>query len=66
MTISNISSKAIGSVVTKLHVEPSEADGQKICSNRPAHMINMATMPIYRKNFKNLRLQNEWIDGLKT
>ena len=30
-------------------------DGEmNICSNGPSHMTNMATMPIYGKNLKNL------------
>ena len=49
MTISNISSKAAGPIVTKSHLEPPGADGTKICSNRIVHMTNMATTPIYGK-----------------
>ena len=41
MTVSNISTKATGPVVTKFHVEPPWAEGTKICSNCPGHMINM-------------------------
>ena len=33
MTISNISSKATGPIVTKSHLEPPEAEGTKLCSN---------------------------------
>ena len=33
MTISNISSKATGPIVTKSHLEPPWAEGTKICSN---------------------------------
>ena len=50
MTISNISPKATGPVVTKFHVEPPGAEGMKICSNFAGHMTNMATMPIYGEN----------------
>ena len=49
MTISNISSKATGPIVTKSHLEPPGADGTKICSNRIVHTTNMATTPIYGK-----------------
>ena len=52
MTVSNISSKATEPIVTKFHVEPPGAEGMKICSNCPGHMINMATTPIYGKNPK--------------
>ena len=30
------------------------------------HMTNMAVMPIYGKNLKNLLLQNQWTDDLET
>ena len=66
MTISNISSKATGPIVTKSHLEPTGAEGTKICSNRIVHVTNMATTPIYGKFFKNLQLQNQLIDGLET
>ena len=36
MTVLNISSKAIGSIVTKFHIEPHWAEGRKVCSNSPA------------------------------
>ena len=38
MTISNISSKATGLLVTKFHVKPPEGFGMIICSNCPGHM----------------------------
>ena len=41
MTISNISLKATGPIVTKSHLEPPGADGKKICSNCIVHMKNM-------------------------
>ena len=49
MTISNISSKATGPIVTKSHLEPPGADGTKICSNFIVYMTNIATTPIYGK-----------------
>ena len=41
--------KATGPTETKSHLEPSGADGTKICSNPIVHMTNMATTPIYGK-----------------
>ena len=41
MKISNISSEASGPVVTKFYVEPSGAEGTKICPKGPGHMTNM-------------------------
>ena len=38
----------------------------KIYTNEFGHMTNMAAMPINGKNFKNLLLQNQWTDDLKT
>ena len=49
-TISHISSKAIGQIVNKFHVEALGGKETKICSNGPSHMNNMATMPIYGNN----------------
>ena len=67
MTVSNISSKATGSNVTKFLVECPWAEGMKICTNRQGHMTNMATMPIYGKNLsKNLLPQNQLSNGLET
>ena len=66
MTISNISFKATGPVVTKSHLEPSGADGTKICSNRIVHTTIMAPDQYMVKSFKNLQLQNHLIDGLAT
>ena len=51
MTISNILPKATGRIVPNSHLEPPGAEGMKICSNHPGHMTNMATTPIYGKNF---------------
>ena len=39
--------------------------GMKICSNGPGHMTNMAAMPIYGKNLKNLLLLNQTAMTLK-
>ena len=39
-------------IEAKFHVEPPWDRGMKICSNGLCHMTNMATMPIYGKNFK--------------
>ena len=47
MTISNISSKATGPNITKFLVEPPGVEEMKMFTNRPGHMTNMATMPIY-------------------
>ena len=38
----------------------------KTYTNEKGHMTNMATMPIYAKNLKNLLLQNQKIDDLET
>ena len=38
----------------KFHVEPPCDGGMKIYSNGPGHMTNMATMPIYGKNFTKI------------
>ena len=48
--ISNNSSNNTELTVTKFHLEPSGAEGTKICSNHPDHMTKMATMPICGKN----------------
>ena len=42
----HISPEVTGPIVTKFYVEPSGAEGTKICSNGPGHMTNMATMPV--------------------
>ena len=64
MTVSNITSKATGPVLTKFDKKPSGFEGMKICSDRPGHMTNMAATPIYGKSFENLLLQTKidsWI-----
>ena len=38
----------------------------KINTNELGHMINMAAMPIYGKNLKNLLLQNQLTNDLET
>ena len=38
----------------------------KIYTNDLGHMTNMAAMPIYGKNLKNLLLQNQCTDDLET
>ena len=38
----------------------------KIYINEMGHMTNMAAMPIYGKNLKNLLLQNQYTDDLET
>ena len=49
MTVSNISPKATGPIVTKFHMEPPKTEGRKVCSKSPGHMINMAAMPVHEK-----------------
>ena len=44
MAVSNTCSEATRPVVTKFYIEPSGAEGTKICSNGPGHMTNMAAM----------------------
>ena len=43
---------------TKAHMKAYGRMGMKIYTNELGHMINMAGMPIYGKNLKNL-LQNQ-------
>ena len=38
----------------------------KVYTNELGHMTNMAAMPIYGKNLKNLLLQNQSTDDLET
>ena len=38
----------------------------KIYTNELGHMTNMAAMPIYGKNLKNLHLQNQKTNDLET
>ena len=66
MTMSNICSKATGSIETESHIESLWAEGTKICSNRPGHMTNLITKPIMIKTLINLQLQNKSTDSLET
>ena len=52
-------------IEAKFHVEPPWDGGTKVCSNGPGHMTNMAVMPIYSKNLKNIRLRNQKADDLE-
>ena len=66
-TFSNIfSSENTGPIEVKFHVEPPWDGGTKVCSNGPVHMTNMAAMPIYGKNLKNLLLQNQKAGDLES
>ena len=52
-TFSNIfSSKTIGPIEAKFHLEPPRDGGTNICSNAPGHMTKMTAMPIYVKKLK--------------
>ena len=53
-------------IEAKFHVEPPWDGGMKICSNCPGHMTNMAAMPIYGKNLKNLLLWNQTANDLES
>ena len=52
-------SKTLGQFGTKVHMKAWGGIGMKIYTNELGHMTNMAAMPIYGKNFKNLLLQNQ-------
>ena len=58
--------ETIRPIEAKFHVEPPWDRGTKVCSNGPGHMTNMAVMPIYNKNLKNLLLRNQKADDLET
>ena len=51
---------------SKFHVEPPWDGGTKSCSNDPGHMTNMAAMPIYGKNLKNLLLWKHKADDFES
>ena len=51
--------------IAKFHVEPPWDGGTNVCSNGSGHMTNMAAMPIYGKNLKNLPLWNQKLMTLK-
>ena len=40
-------------------MEPPWDVGMKVCLKDPGHMTNMAAMPVYGKNLKNLLLRNQ-------
>ena len=65
-TFSNLFLRNRGPIGAKFHVEPSLDRGMKECSNDPGHMTNMAAMPIYAKNLKNLLLWNRSVDDLES
>ena len=66
-TISNdFSSETTEPIATKFHIQPPGTLGKKNCSNGLGHMTNMAAMPIYGKNLKNLLLQNQQTNDLET
>ena len=61
-----MSSKATGPIVTKFHIEPPWAEGGKVCSNNPGHMINMAAMPSHgKKPLQIFRSQTSELIALK-
>ena len=64
MTVSNISSKAIGPFVTKFHIEPPCAEGREVCSNSPLGGTCSPCLFMV-KTFKNLFLSNQWTDCLE-
>ena len=64
--LNDFSSKTTRPIATKFHIQPPGPLGKKSCSNGLGHMTNMAAMPIYNKNLKNLLLQNQQTDGLET
>ena len=65
-TFSNFFSlETVRQTEAKFHVEPPWDGRTKVCSNGPGHMTNMAAMPIYSQNLKNLRLRNQKADDLE-
>ena len=67
MTISNISSKATGPIVTRFHAGPSGTEGMKIHSNRSVHITSKATTPIHGKNIlKIFNSRTKLSEGLET
>ena len=50
----------------KFYVEPPCEGGTKVYINGLGHMTNLAVMPIYGKNLKNLHLQNQKSYDLET
>ena len=49
--LSNIWSKTTEPIKAKFHMEPLWVGGMKVYSNDPAHVTNMATVPMYGKNY---------------
>ena len=65
-TFSNfISLETAKPIEVKFHVEPPWDEGTKVCSNRSGHMTNMASMPIYGKNFKKYSSLEPTADDLE-
>ena len=66
-TISNFfSSETAWPIKAKFYVESPWQGGKKVYINGPGHMTKMTAMPIYRKTFKNLFLQNRRADFHET
>ena len=66
-TFSNFFSlETAGPIEAKFQMKPPLNKETKVCSNGPFHMTNLATMPIYGKNLKNLLLRNHKADALET
>ena len=53
-------------IEAKFYVEPPWDGGMIDCLNGPDRMINMAAMPIYGSNLKNLFLWNQKADDLES
>ena len=53
-------------IEAKFHMEPQWDGEMKVYSNDPCDMTNMASMPIYGKNLKNLLLWNQTADDLES
>ena len=51
--------ETVGLFEIKAHMKVNLRMGMKLYTNELGHMTNMATMPIYGKNLKNLLLQNQ-------
>ena len=51
--------KTVGQFGTKVHMKAWGGIGMKIYINELGHLTNMASMPIYGRNLKNLLLQNQ-------
>ena len=53
-------------IEAKFHEDPPWDGEAKVSSNGLGHMANMAAMPIYGKNLKNLLLWNQKADDLES